>query len=211
MLPRLMDMLPQGDEVIVAFPAARNRVPMATQFRSTWLAGSLYAMREHGLYDRYVAALNPEYVETITSSVAGIWLPIDVAMAHYEACDRLDLAARDQIELGTLVMRHTHGTVLSVAMRLATRAGLSPWTIFGQSQRLWDRNWVGGGVGVWKTGPREVRIELVGFPCARFTYCRVALRGILMVFTELFCDKAYVSDIASLYSSTSVGFRVAWV
>jgi hypothetical protein len=206
-----MEILPGGDEVIVAFPAARNRVPMATQFRSTWLAGSLYAMRERGLYDRYVAALNPDYVETITQSVAGIWLPIDVAMAHYEACDRLDLAARDQIELGALVMRHTHGTILSVAMRLAARSGLTPWTIFGQSQRLWDRSWVGAAVGVWKTGPREVRIELVGFPCARFTYCRVALRGILVVLTELFCDKAYVSDIPNLWSSTSVGFRVAWV
>ena len=71
-----MEMNPT-EEVIVAFPAPRHREPRATQFRSTWLAGSLHAMREHGLFERYVAALNPDYVDIITSSVAGIWLPID--------------------------------------------------------------------------------------------------------------------------------------
>jgi hypothetical protein len=198
------------EEVILALPAARSRIAMATRFRSTWLASSLQALRERGLYERYAAALSPAYAETITTCVAGMWLPVGAAVAHYETCDRLDLSSREQIAMGTQVLRHTHKNVLSMALRLATSAGASPWAIFAQSQRLWDRIWEGGAIGVYRTGEREVRMELFGWPCARFTYCRVSMRGVVLGITELFCDQANVTDVPSLRSSTSLGLRVAW-
>lgn len=209
MLPRPMQPNPH-EEVILALPPSRHRIAMATRVRSTWIASSLQALRERGLYERYAASLNPVFVETITTCVAGVWLPIGAAIAHYEACDRLDLSAREQIAMGTQVMRHTHKNVLAMAIRLATRAGESPWSIFAQSQRLWDRVWDGGAIGVTKTAPREVRMELVGWPCARFGYCRVSMRGVVVGITELFCQEAHVNEIPSLRSSTSFAIRVSW-
>src|SRR3954464_2871566 len=99
------------EEVILALPAARSRIPMATRFRSTWLASSLQALRERGLYERYVEALSPAYAETITTCVTDMWRPTGAGIAHYETCDRLDLATRDQVAMGTQVMRHTHRNV----------------------------------------------------------------------------------------------------
>lgn len=198
------------EEVILALPAARSRIAMATRFRSTWLTSSLQALRERGLYERYVAALSPAYAETIMSCVAGMWLPMGAGMAHYETCDRLDLAVPEQIAMGTQVMRHTHRNVLAMALRLVSKHD-APWTIFAQSQRLWDRIWDGGAIGVFRTGEREVRLELFGWPCARFQYCRVSMRGVVLGITELFCDQATVTDVPSLRSATSMGFRVAWV
>jgi hypothetical protein len=201
--------LSRAPEVIVPLPAP-SRVAHATKFRSTWLASSVQALRERGLFERYVATLSPAFRDAITSCVAGVWLPLPVAMAHYEACDRLDLSVAEQVALGAQVTRHTQRTVISMAVRLASAAGGSPWTVMAQAQRIWDRNWIGGAVGVVRIGEREAQIEVVGWPCARFAYCRVASRGILVAVTELCCDKASVSDIPSLYSHQSLGFRVAW-
>ena len=213
MLPRAMDLLPLED-VVLPFCAPRGRVPLARAFKSTWLASSLRALRERGLHERYVTALTalaPSQAETIASAVAGTWLPVSIAMAHYDACDRLDMPTRDQVAMGVDVMRHTHRTVLSVAMRLSSRRIATPWMIFGHAQRLWDRTWNGGAIGVFRTGEREVRMELLGWPCARFTYCRAAMRGIIIGFTEPFCEKVHAVEIPALHSPTSMGYRVAWV
>jgi hypothetical protein len=76
--------------------------------------------------------------------------------------------------------------------------------------RLWSQVWVGGAVATFKLGPKEARVEIVGWPCSRITYCRIAMRGLLVGQTELFCSKAFAREIASLCTPTSLGYRVAW-
>jgi hypothetical protein len=198
------------EEVVLPFPVPRSRIPTVTRFRSTWLAASLHALRDLGLYERYIACVAPVHVDAITSAVAGMWLPFELAMSHYAACDRLDMSRADRVAMGVRVLDHTHRTVLAVAMRRTMYSESAKWTMLRNAQRLWDRNWIGGGVGVFKTGPREVRMELVGWPCARFDYCRVAMQGILLGFTELFCDSPRVTEIPALQTVASMGYRVSW-
>src|SRR5688572_27123859 len=62
-----------------------------TQVRSTLLQSSLQTLREHGLFERYVALLPKEYHEPILLTLAPSWLPVEVAMAHYRCCDQLSL------------------------------------------------------------------------------------------------------------------------
>ena len=140
----------------VGFAQPRARVPLATHFRSTWLNSSLTAMRDRGYFKRYLALLPPEYHAPILESVAGMWLSIDVAVAHYRACDALNLSRRDAWDIGVSVTRKVHGTSLALAIRLAKQAGVTPWTILGQLPRLWDRVWRGGGVAV-TSGDRKKR------------------------------------------------------
>src|SRR4051794_38761473 len=47
--------------------SARDGVPVATRFRSTWLGSSLAALRERGLMDRYLGVLPEPYHAVVTS------------------------------------------------------------------------------------------------------------------------------------------------
>jgi len=126
------------------------------------------------LFNAYLRHLPEEYHDRVKSSVAGVWFPIDVAMAHYEACDLLGLSTAEQLEIGRTVTQFAHRTSYSLALRLATEVGVTPWACFAMQHRLWQQVWVGGAVATFKLGPKEARVEIVGWPCSRITYCRTA-------------------------------------
>jgi len=197
-------------EPIVPFSTEKRLVPMASQFRSTWLTSSLRALRDRNLLDAYLRNLPTKYHDKVLGSVAGVWYPVEVAVAHYEACDALGLTSADQLEMGRTVTQFAHRTSYSLALRLATEVGVTPWACFAMQHRLWTQVWVGGAVGTFKLGPKEARVEIVGWPCSRIAYCRVAMRGLLVGQTELFCSKAFAREIPSLCTPTSLGYRVAW-
>jgi hypothetical protein len=200
-------------EIVLPFPngATRLEVPVAQHFRATWLAGSLRALRERGYYDRYVELLPKEHHETILGAVAGTWLPAAECLVHYEACDKLGLSSPELVEIGREVTRQVHGSVLGFIVRLAKNAGVTPWTVLPKLGDLWDRIWIGGGVCVVKLGPKEARIEIGGWPCARTHYCRVAMRGIIASLVELFCTRAYANEIKAMCTPTTLGYRLSWV
>jgi hypothetical protein len=198
------------EETILALPSARQQVPLASQFRSTWLASSIRAIRDRHLLDTYLRHLPAQHHAPILESVAGVWLPIEVAMAHYEACDRLGIGPNELIEIGLDTARQVHHTILHTAVRLAKGAGVTPWTILPQVGRLWERIWVGGGVGVTKMGPKDARIEIAGWPCARYGYIRLALRGVILGIVELFCAKAFTREMTRLCTPTSLAYTVSW-
>lgn len=199
------------EEVLVPLPGGgRPGVALATSFRSTWLSSSLRALRERHLLDGYLAHLPKQHHEIVLSTVVGVWLPIEIAIAHYAACDALALEPTEIIEIGREATNHVHGTLLATFVRLAKGAGVTPWTVMVRLQELWNRVWVGGGVSVTKLGPKEARLEIVGWPCASSPYCRIAVRGVITAVTDLFCNRSYAREIPSLTSSTSLGFVVSW-
>jgi hypothetical protein len=183
---------------------------MASKFRSTWLTSSLRALKSRGRLEEYLRYLPRENHEMVMNSVAGVWLPIEVAVAHYDACDRLQLPPPELMAIGREVHSYAQATVFSLAVKLATGAGTTPWTVFTQFRRLWDRVWIGGGVGVFKLGPKEARIEVIGWPCSRSTYVRHAMRGVVGGMVELFSTKAYVTDLPKFCTQTRLAYRCAW-
>ena len=203
--------VPSLGEPFVTFPVPRDLVPLATSFRSTWLSSSIRALSERGHYDRYVELLPPLLRAPILESVAGVWLPMGFCIAHYRACEALGLSRRESWDIGVEVTRKVHGTSLALAIRLAKQAGVTPWTIFSQLPRLWDRIWQGGAVGIHKIGPKEAVLEAVGWPVAGIPYVRNTMPAVVHGVVEMFCAKAYVSGVPALATETSVGFRVQWV
>jgi hypothetical protein len=197
-------------EPFLPLPMARAAIPVATEFRSTWLTTSVRALRERNRLNDYLANLPKEFHAPVLDSVAGVWLPVRVAMAHYQAIDDLHLPVTEQLDIGIEVTRGVHGTVLGTIVRLAKGAGVSPWTAFSNLQRLWDRVWIGGAVGVWKLGPKEARLETIAWPPARIPYVRIGMKGVISGLTELFCKRAYVHDIPRLSTPTSLAYRVQW-
>ncbi len=203
--------MPGEEEIIVPLSGPRDHIVVITRFRSTLLTSSLKSLQDRGLMERYLKLLPAEHHDAVRACIAGVWLPIELGLAHYRACDGLALSVDEQLAIGREVGLKIQGTFLGTMLKLAKGAGVTPWLCLGQYQRLWDRLMMGGGVIVTKVGPKEARLEFVNIPLARIAYFRTAFRGVNQAACELFCKRAYVEEIKRLCSGTTLGFRVSWV
>lgn len=194
------------NEVILPFPARTHPV---RAIRSTVIVGSFAVLRERGLFDAYAAALPAESREILVHMVAAAWIPMDLAMTHYAACDSLDLPPDTIAEMGRGVFDRIRGTLLGTTVRMARGAGVTPWTVLPHLQRFWDRAYQGGGLSVIKVGPKEARGEVVQARLCDSIYFRHALRGLLVGVLELFCQKAYVS-LLPVRASASIAYQMQW-
>ena len=197
-----------AEQVVVPFTSARSQP--ATEARSTLLTTSVQAMRAHGHFARYEQALDKELKETILTAVAGMWLPLEVAMAHYAACDSLKLSSQEELAIGREVGERVQGTLLGLLVRTAKTAGLTPWAGLSHATKLWERLFQGGSVQVIKLGPKEARLEMVNNRLFSIAYFRNAFRGLTYGGAELFCEKAYVHELPKLTNDTTLGLRVSW-
>ena len=80
-----------AEEELHPLPAPLAELSLVKEVRGTTLVSSLRGVRDGGHFGAYLANLLPEYREVIPLVVAGEWVPIDVALAHYRACDALGL------------------------------------------------------------------------------------------------------------------------
>jgi hypothetical protein len=181
-----------------------------TAFKSTWLTASLDTLRARGHFDRYVENLDPGHRDTILSSVAGAWVPVEVCLAHYRACEALGLSLEEQIQMGRGVLHKLERTIFSLAFRVAREAGMTPWTMLRVLPIEFDRQWRGGACGIFRVGPKDARIEMIGFPVSAIPYARIALRGLTMGLCDLVCRRSYVHDVRELCNDTTIAYRVAW-
>jgi hypothetical protein len=95
--------------------------------------------------------------------------------------------------------------------RLAQGAGATPWTVLAQTPRLWSATCDGGAVAVAKLGPKEARVEIVGYPLAALHYNRVTMRGIVASLIQLLCTKVYMHELPKLCDARCLGMRASWV
>jgi hypothetical protein len=200
-----------AEEVFLPFPGgSRLDLPLASRVKGAWLATSVRNMRVQGHYDRYVALLSAAHRETLLNVTVNGWYPLDPLLAHYDACDRLNLTANEIVEMSQRSTKHAQGGAIGVAARLATGAGVSPWTILAQFHKFWSRFFIGGGVAVFKLGPKEARVDVAQFPGCRYRHARIGMRGVVEGAVELFCTRAFTHDLPSMSSDTDASIRVAW-
>ena len=203
--------LPPSAEVFLDFPYPRAQVTPVLSFRTTWLASSLAALRTQGLLERYRAVLPVAFHDAVFGAVAGQWAAIQVAEAHYAACDRLELDRALLRVIGTDVNRRVHGTVLSTLLKLARTGGITPWAVLGQLQRLWERTWSGGGVRVLRVGPKDAIVEVAGFPIAGSRYVQRALPFVMESMLQGFCRKVRGETLDRLTTDDSLALHASWV
>jgi hypothetical protein len=139
-----------------------------------------------------------------------MWIPVDVALAHYEACEALDLPVEQQVANGRATFDKTRGIFLGTMLSMARESGVTPWTVCPYFQRFWERGYDGGGLSVTKLGPKEARMDVVQVRLTECRYYRNALRGLTTAVFELFCQKAYVTERPGLRAPASMSFRVQW-
>jgi hypothetical protein len=197
-------------ERFVDFGRPRESVEETTHFRSSWLASSLRALRTRGYFDAYHRRLPSQFHGPVLETVAGAWLPIDVAVAHYAAIDSLGIAPSVMFDMGREVQDHAQAILAPLALRAAKDAGVTPWVVFGQARKLWERTWRGGGFAVDKLGPKDAELELAGWTVASSGYIRHAMRGVCDGMLGMFCQKVYVREVAAKCRKTSLVYRIAW-
>lgn len=200
------------EEVLVPFPAPRAKIPPVYGVRGTVLVTSLRALKARNLYDAYMAKLDAKQRQNILSVAAATWVPLDVAIAHYAACNALELPKTVIEDIGSEAGRFINETVVGVMVRrVAREAGASPWLAFGHADKLTGRMWQGSGISIIKVGPKEARLEWVGQPLAALPYFRIAYKAFVHGIATLFCDVVFVRDIPALCSDTTLTYRCSWV
>lgn len=197
-------------EIVLPFSVARELIRPAHQWRSTWVVASIQTLRERGHFDRYEALLLPSYRDVVLEAVAGMWLPMAPARAHYQACDRLGLTLGEATAMGRAAGARAQGSVLGTAVRAARGAGATPWSVVPLLHRLWQRGADGGDTQIEKLGPKEGRMETVGCELFDVPYFRRAFAGVMHGILELFCHKLYVHDETPTHARGAIVLRLQW-
>jgi hypothetical protein len=195
-------------DTVLSLPP-RSAIKPVHSVRSTLIISSLAVLRERGHYERYLRVVDPAHRETLLDAIAGTWLPLQPAAAHYAACESLALSAAEQIEIFRASGRRSQGSMLGTAVLLAKGAGVTPWTLLGQLDRLFRRGFEGAAVAAYRVGPKEARAEAVALSLLRIPYFRRGLGLVLETMVTLFCRRAYVAD-SDPQASDEVSYRVQW-
>lgn len=178
--------------------------------RASLLVSSLQTLREVDLFDRYLTCLPKQHHETVLFALASSWLPRDVAMTHYAACDAMNLDERALIGIAHRVCNRIMGTFVSTLLRGARPSGANVAAIaLPAYPRIYDRMLQGGKVLVHMTGPKDAVIETRGIAMFRYRYFRVGyaslVRGAGLMMTKSF----YVRELSASDSATKLA--LSWV
>jgi hypothetical protein len=195
----------------IFLPFRHATLPIVTEVRSTIVVSAIQTLRARGIYERYLDSLPAPTRDRIVSLIAGIWVPIDLAVEHYRAMDRLGLETATIEAIGGEVADRVNKSVLSLAVTLSKQVGATPWRALSVAHKVNDINWRGGDIQVTKLGPKEARYEWAGQPCAAVPYFVTAFGGFLRSLASLFAVKVYTRLAPERSSLTSVSYRISWV
>lgn len=171
--------------------------PNVTHIRGIILTKSMENLVQAGLHERYLKELEPELHESMRFVIAASWVPIELARAHYEACDRMRLGDRTTDDLGSRMAASMSGPLFASLLRATRSAGMeSLWTVLKQKDRLWDRMYQGGGVTVIKVGPKDLILENHGISLAESRHFKAAYRAYWSALGALFAKAAHVKFVS---------------
>lgn len=161
-------------EVLIPHDAARGRL---SAVRRMLVHSSIAELQELGLYDRYCTVIPPASLERIHALIGPGWMPVELALDHYAACDRLRLDDKVILDCG-LRAGDNMGRALLVA-GTTNETGGSPWSLVGAYSRMGRRIYEGCSAQYVKVGPNMLQIEHLQNPLFSYHYYRVAHGGFL--------------------------------
>jgi hypothetical protein len=166
---------PRGDpgrrEIIIPYlPDARP----TTAVKHVAIHMSLTQLQESGYYERYVALIEPSILVQLHSGLAMSWTPIELALAHYQACENLMLTNEQLAAMGTGVGTRVSERTLVMSSKPSHDGSVDLWNELDAVQRMWARLYQGGNAQVVKIGPKEMLLEVRDFRLTRFHYYRQA-------------------------------------
>lgn len=196
-------------ETLIALPATTGRL---TTVRSTLIQSSLATLRKRGHFERYLQLIDPKHKAGLLETLAPEWLPVELGIAHYQACDSLGLSSAELHEIGEDVGHRIQGAFIATLVRNARTLGLTPWVPLGQFKRLRERLMEGGAVGLTKTGPKDAVVDLRNVQLCKFEYFRVAFCGVITSAIKLGAGKSVRVRVTSVSNfDQRCVFACSWV
>ncbi|HEX8789686.1 MAG TPA: hypothetical protein VF765_01955 [Polyangiaceae bacterium] len=190
--------------------AAHEPTPLKA-LRSTVVASGINVFRVRGLIDAYSKNLDAKSRDILLTTVAGTWLPVDLALAHFAAVDAIGLTSEQSFDIGATSARRFGETLWGTAMRMTRATGIDPWNVLNIYERLWKRSFDGGGFTVTRHGPKEAFVEIRSIPFARHAYFRDALRGAHQSLLALLARTVYVREVPRRTHPEGFTMRISWV
>jgi hypothetical protein len=185
-------------------------VLLATKIRSTVLSSSLSAIDALRLRSAYLAILPKEDHHAMQSLVVGEWVPMPLGISHYSAVDALGLSPEQARENGRRVADHVQKNYL-VTMVKMLGLGITPWSILARAQSVLDRLLFGARVALYRTGPKDARVEIHGAQIAKFEYVRGGWAGMIEGGLDLVARKTYCRDVSAANAPSVAAYKVTWV
>ncbi len=185
--------------------------PEVKQVRSTLLTASLQGVRHMGWEERYFAALPRELHDQMRMLTAGEWKPLALGIAHYGACDAMDLTNDEMKEMGRQVSVRTQKTFVGTLGSIAAGAGANPWHIFQHGHRIWGRIFDGGDHVAYKIGPKDIDIICMGCPLLRIRYFRTAMGAYYAALAGVVASSVHWHELPEHRSDEKLGLRISWV
>jgi hypothetical protein len=158
-------------EIVIPHGPASGPV---TAVRNIVIQSSLAQLRDAGQYERYVALVPSEVLEELLSRLGPGWIPVELALAHYQACESLSMTDKELAAVGMAVGNRLQDAILVSSSKKVRDEDFDLWSSVRQLHRMWPRLYQGGSVQVVKLGPKEQLLEQRGFPMNRFRYFRLA-------------------------------------
>jgi hypothetical protein len=170
----------------------------------------LSTLRFLGLADAYFAQLPVEHHAAIRDLITGMWMPMDLGVAHYAAIERLQLSSEQARENGRRVAQSVQNSYFATLVRTLGN-GVTIWTVLPRLPSFLERLVDGGACAIYKDGPKDARVEIHGVPIARFGYVRLGWAGMFGSTLELVARKVYVRDVSPARTLPVAAFTIAWV
>jgi hypothetical protein len=180
--------------------------------RGTLLHSSVARLREHDYLERWRQFVGPTLASEIEQTLPGTWTDIAIAVAHYQACDRLGLGPREIDAIGQSVGDNLQNVLVSLGARAARTAGFDPKTGVRVFEKLFYRLFDGGSLQVLQTGPKDLVLELVGLRMTASSYFRTAYCGHLKTAAKFVGVRAVVvKPLRYDARSDTYAVSLAWV
>lgn len=200
---------PKDTGTIVA-PFPSPLVPLRA-VKATLLIASVQALKATGHFEAYYDHLDAKFDDEVLNSVAGTWVSVDAAHAHYAACDALALTSAEQMAVGSRTGDGLKQHITRFAALISRSAGLDPWLLFEQFNRFWARSFEGGGICVTRLGPKDAEVVYARCSLLASSYFRSALRGVALGLIGSITRRSLMLENAASMRKDEACYRLSWV
>jgi hypothetical protein len=185
---------------------------VATHVRGTMIINSLTTLRGGDRLDDYFAKLPAEHHDDVNAVTVQSWVPMELAVVHYQAMGGVYLDAAEQLQNGRLAAERTQNPhVRTVVRTLSALRTLDMWDAMARFPGLVARSVRGGKTIVRRTGPKDARVEFTGFPFFQVGYIHHSMQGTCQAALEVMSQRIHVRQDPSFRSDSSMALLVSWV
>jgi hypothetical protein len=185
---------------------------LATEIRGVVLANGLAIARERGREAAYFAALPRDAHSSMLALVAQAWLPMQLAVDHFTAMDAAFPDPAEQRENGRIGAERSQNAYVSTVVRglRAVGADYVPAAL-ERVPSVIARMVLGGSCVVSRSGIKDARIELRGFPFLRARYCHNGWVGMFESSLSLISRRLFVRSDLAFATDERMALLLSWV